>query len=120
MQAAVSLFIGEHDFRNFAAPLPEGKSSSVRAVHDASVLQSGSIIEIWVTGNAFLQHQVRRMAGALVDVGKGRLSASDLQAMIENRETDKVANSLPAHGLCLISVEYADYPPEPDSRNIRH
>ena len=55
------------------------------------------------------------MAGALVDVGRGRFSASDLQAMIENKETDKVANSLPAQGLCLVSVEYADYPPQPDS-----
>ncbi len=106
MQGAVSLFIGEHDFRNFAAPLPEGKTSSVRAVYDASIVQSGSTIEIWVTGNAFLQRQVRRMAGALVDVGQGRLSASDLKAMIEDRETDKVANSLPAQGLCLVRVEY--------------
>ena len=114
MQDAVSLFIGEHDFRNFAAPLPEGKSSSVRATYDASIVQSGSAIEIWVRGSAFLQHQVRRMAGALVDVGRGRLAASDLQAMIDSNkvETDKVANSLPAQGLCLVSIEYADYPPE--------
>ena len=112
MQGAVSLYIGEHDFSNFAAPLPEGKSSSVRAVYDASVMQSGSRIEIWVTGNAFLQHQVRRMAGALVDVGRGRLSASDLQAMIESRETDTVANSLAAQGLCLVRVKYTDYPGE--------
>lgn len=119
MQGAVTLFTGEHDFRNFAAPLPEGKTSSVRAVYDASVSKFGSRIEIWVTGSAFLQHQVRRMAGALVDIGRGRLSASELQAMIENRETDKVAHSLPAHGLCLVSVKYEDYPPEPDSTNTR-
>ena len=111
MQDAASLFIGEHDFRNFAAPLPDGKTNSVRAVLDAAVDQSGSAIEFWVTGNAFLQHQVRRMAGALAEVGRGRLSASDLRAMIEIRETDKVAHSLPAQGLCLVRVEYADYPP---------
>ena len=119
MQDAVGLYIGQHDFSNFAAPLPEGKSSSVRAVYDASVMQAGNAIEIWVTGNAFLQHQVRRMAGALVDVGRGRLSESDLQAMIENRETDNVANSLPALGLCLVNVEYAECPPQPDSTKLR-
>ena len=106
MQCAAKLFIGMHDFRNFAAPLPEGKSNSVRAVHDASVLQSDNAIEIWVTGNAFLQHQVRRMAGALVDIGRGKLRDADLQAMIDNRQTEKVAHSLPAHGLCLVRVEY--------------
>ena len=111
MREAASLFLGEHDFRRFAAPLPADRTSSVRAVYNASVEQSGSAIAIGVVGNAFLQHQVRRMAGALVDVGRGKLSADDLQAMIDNEQTDKVAHSLPAQGLCLVRVEYADYPP---------
>ena len=111
MQEAAGLFVGEHDFRRFAAPLPTGKTNSVRAIHCASVQQSGDAIAIWVTGNAFLQHQVRRMAGALVDIGRGRLSMDELQALIENAQTNKVAHSLPARGLCLVKVEYADYPP---------
>ena len=112
MRSAAALFIGEHDFRRFAAPLPTGKTSSVRAVFDASVEQNDDVIALWVVGNAFLQHQVRRMAGALVDIGRGRLSLDDLQAMIDNCETDKVAHSLPARGLCLVSVKYANYPPQ--------
>lgn len=111
MRGAVAMFIGEHDFRRFAAPLQSGKTSSVRAVFDASVEHRGDVIDLWVTGNAFLQRQVRRMAGALVDIGHGRLSNDDLQAMIDNDETDKVAHSLPARGLCLVRVEYANYPP---------
>ena len=111
MREAASLFLGAHDFRRFAAPPPANSTSSVRAVYNASVEQSGSVIAIGVVGNAFLQHQVRRMAGALVDVGRGKLSADDLQAMIDNEQTDKVAHSLPAQGLCLVRVEYADYPP---------
>ena len=111
MRSAAALFIGEHDFRRFAAPLQSGKTSSVRAVFDASVEHRGDVIALWVTGNAFLQHQVRRMAGALVDIGRGRLSKDDLQAMIDNGATDKVAHSLPAHGLCLVRIEYANYPP---------
>ena len=51
------------------------------------------------------------MAGALVDIGRDRLSMDELQALIENAQTNKVAHSLPAHGLCLVKVEYADYPP---------
>ena len=111
MREAASLFLGAHDFRRFAAPLQADRTSSVRAIYNTSVEQSGSAIAIGVVGNAFLQHQVRRMAGALVDVGRGKLSADDLQAMIDNEQTDKVAHSLPAQGLCLVRVEYADYPP---------
>jgi len=127
MQDATGLFVGTHDFRKFAAPLPMGKTSSVRVIHRASIAagqvvrqahherspnaQNGELLVFDVTGNAFLQHQVRRMAGALVDIGRGRLSKHDLKAMIDNRETDKVAHSLPAHGLCLARIEYENYPP---------
>lgn len=111
MRNAAALFIGEHDFRRFAAPLQSGKTSSVRAIFDVSVEHRVDVIALWVTGNAFMQHQVRRMAGALVDIGRGRLSKNDLETMIGNCETDKVAHSLPAHGLCLVRIEYANYPP---------
>ena len=117
MRSAAALFIGEHDFRRFAAPLQPGKTNSVRAVLDMSLEHRGDIIDLWVTGNAFLQHQVRRMAGALVDIGRGKLSKNDLQEMIDNGVTNKVAHSLPAQGLCLVKVDYANYPPslaEPD------
>ena len=111
MREAAGLFVGTHDFRKFAAPLPMGKKSSVRAVFDAEIEHRGDVVSLWVAGNAFLQHQVRRMAGALVDIGRGKLSKDDLQAMIDNGVTDKVAHSLPAHGLCLVRVKYANYPP---------
>ena len=111
MRRAAALFVGEHDFQRFAAPLPEGRTDGLRTILDVSVKQKGDFIALWVTGNAFLQRQVRRMAGALVDLGHGRLTKYDLQAMIDNRPTDKVAHSLPARGLCLVRVEYADYPP---------
>ncbi len=118
MRSAAALFTGEHDFRRFAAPLPMGKTNSVRAVLDVTVEHRGDVTDLWVTGNAFLQHQVRRMAGALVDIGRGKLSEDDLREMINNGVTDKVAHSLPAQGLCLVKVEYANYPPRLAEPNI--
>ncbi len=111
MQKAAALFIGEHDFRRFAAPLPAGKTNSIRAILHAYVQKTDdSLVTLHVEGSAFLQRQVRRMAGALVDVGRGKLSQGELQSMIDNEPTEKVARALPAHGLCLIKVQYADYP----------
>ena len=118
MRSAAAFFIGEHDFRRFAAPLPMGKTNSIRAVLDVTVEHRDDVIDLWVTGNAFLQHQVRRMAGALVDIGRGKLSEDDLREMINNGVTDKVAHSLPAQGLCLVKVEYANYPPRLAEPNI--
>lgn len=110
MQAAADMFIGAHDFRRFAAHRTD-KPNSVRCVSRAALERSGDTITFEVAANAFLHHQVRRMAGALADIGRGRLSLDDLRTMIDNRHTDKVAHSLPPQGLCLVSVEYADFPP---------
>lgn len=110
MQTAADMFIGAHDFRRFAAHRPS-KPNSVRCVSRATLVRSGDTITFEVAANAFLHHQVRRMAGALADIGRGRLSLDDLRTMIDNGQTDKVAHSLPPQGLCLVSVEYADFPP---------
>lgn len=110
MQTAADMFIGARDFRRFAAHQP-GKPNSVRCVSRVALERSGDTITFEVAANAFLHHQVRRMAGALADIGRGRLSLDDLRTMIDNRQTDKVAHSLPPQGLCLVSVEYPDFPP---------
>ena len=104
-------FVGVHDFRRFSGPLERPEASTTREIFDASVRQSGNMVEFHVEGNAFLPHQVRRMAGALVDVGLGRIEASEVESMIEGEETKATARSLPARGLCLVEVKYAGFPP---------
>jgi tRNA pseudouridine38-40 synthase len=65
-----------------------------------------------VEGNAFLPHQVRRMIGALVDVGRGAMTIENLGQMIDGKETGATSRSLPPQGLCLIKVTYAEFPPK--------
>ena len=52
------------------------------------------------------------MAGALVDVGRGSMTPEQIKDMLDGRPGDTVAHALPPHGLCLESVEYADFPPK--------
>ena len=115
MRRAARLFVGEHDFRRFAGPLGRREASTVREVFDVRVAERGSVLKIEVEGNAFLPHQVRRMAGALVDLGRGRLSMVQLRTLLEEEPGEVVAHSLPPHGLCLVKVKYAGFPPEPIS-----
>ena len=62
-----------------------------------------------VEGSSFLTHQVRRMTGTLVSVGKGKISLNQLNEMIENRGS-AVAQSMPPEGLCLVRVKYENFP----------
>ena len=111
MRAVARQFVGVHDFRRFSGPLERLDASTVREILDARVRESGNMVEFHVEGNAFLPHQVRRMAGALVDVGLGRIEAAEVEKMIEGEETKATARSLPARGLCLVEVKYAGFPP---------
>lgn len=54
--------------------------------------------------------QVRRMTGALVAVGRGRLSVTRLKEILEARDSLAYPEGLaaPAHGLFLTRVDYRD------------
>ena len=112
MRRAARHLVGVHDFAGFAGPLERPDAGTVREMFDARVRSKGDDITMEFVGNAFLPHQVRRMAGALVDVGFGRLSPSEVMAMVDRRPGAAVARSLPPHGLCLSRVEYANFPPK--------
>ena len=117
MQKAARVFVGRHDFARFAGPMSRPSASTVREVYDASVSNRNEVVNFDVEGNAFLPRQVRRMAGALVDLGRGNLALAELRSMVDGEPGHGVARSLPPQGLCLMKVTYADFPPasgEPD------
>ena len=118
MRVASRLFEGEHDFASFAAPLEDKDASTVRRIFSAAVRKRGDVIEFEVEGSSFLPHQVRRMAGALVDVGRGKIQLDELEAMIDRRPAVVPARALPPHGLCLVKVNYAGFPPQRDGQDI--
>ena len=57
--------------------------------------------------NAFLPHQVRRMVGALVEVGKGKLSVEEYTALLVGLPAS-AGPAAPPHGLYLERVIYRD------------
>jgi tRNA pseudouridine38-40 synthase len=111
MREAASLMVGSHDFANFGSPLEDPEASTVRRIYGIVLKTHESFIDVEVEGNAFLPRQVRRMVGALVDVGSGRLKTEDIRKQVLRVEDAPVARSLPPQGLCLVKVNYADFPP---------
>ena len=111
MRDAASLMAGTHDFANFGGPLENPDASTVRRIYGIELKAEGPFIYVDVEGNAFLPRQVRRMVGALVDAGAGRLSIEDIGKQISRAEDAPTARSLPPRGLCLVEVKYADFPP---------
>lgn len=105
IEAAAEL-TGVHDFARFSGPLERPDSSTVREIFTIDIREDDDTVKIEVTGNAFLPHQVRRMAGALVDVGLGKLASRDIRRLLDGPVPGVVARALPPQGLCLVSVQY--------------
>ncbi len=122
MAEAAGRFVGEFDFAAFAAA-GHGRLTTVRRVFECRVVgleegieasrhqgieaKTGKRIRMEVSGSGFLYNMVRIMAGTLVAVGRGKMTADDVSAAIESKDRRKAGVTMPAAGLCLEWVRYA-------------
>jgi tRNA pseudouridine38-40 synthase len=96
MHAAAQHLVGTHDFAAFTVADPE-VSSTVRTIDSIAVRRDGAV-RITVTGDGFLRYMVRRIAGSLIEIGRGKLPPDALWS--EARWTAA------AKGLVLKEIEY--------------
>jgi len=103
MQAAGKRLEGTHDFRAFGrSPRPGGHT--VRRIYDITVNGTGDWITIAVAADAFLYGMVRRIAGALVDVGRRRRPLEWIDELMNGSTVG--LRLAPPHGLVQVGVEY--------------
>jgi len=106
MKKAAQLFIGRHDFASFCATGSSAKTT-VREVYACSVeKQSNEMITLTITGNAFLYNMVRIIAGTLLYVGLGKISANDIPAIIASKDRKRAGKTMPPEGLVLLNIRY--------------
>ncbi|MCL6097629.1 MAG: tRNA pseudouridine(38-40) synthase TruA [Bacteroidetes bacterium] len=105
MQKASHLFIGMHDFKSFSDKDGEEKSTKV-LIEDVQLKEDGDLILIRIIGSHFLWKMVRRMAGVLAEIGRGKLSDKDLKYFIEHDSPTPAKYTAPPSGLFLEKVMY--------------
>jgi tRNA pseudouridine38-40 synthase len=131
MAEAASRFEGEHDFTTFAAssgsPEEDRERNMCRTIYCSEMIagspgrarheslffdpQSAHGAGEWiyvVRGQSFLRHMVRKIVGTLLEVGRGRLQPGEVPSLFELRDRTRSGPTAPAHGLCLVSVEYPE------------
>jgi tRNA pseudouridine38-40 synthase len=74
MNQACQALIGEHDFASFITGFDGGIRSTVRSVYRAEIEKDGELVVFSMAANSFLPHQVRNTAGALIKVGRGKMT----------------------------------------------
>jgi len=112
MTAASLHWLGEHDFSAFRAAGCQAKSPMRRmvAVRIARAARSrGALWQLDFTANAFLQHMVRNLVGALVEIGRGDLPPAAAGEMLASRDRTRAAVAAPPAGLTLLEVLYPEH-----------
>ncbi len=105
MQQGAHYLIGEHDFSAFRASECQAKSP-IRTLHEASIEQFGHQFVFKFSANAFLQHQVRNMLGALIYVGNGKNPPELIRELLGQQDRTVSPPTFSANGLYLTGVVY--------------
>jgi tRNA pseudouridine38-40 synthase len=114
MKDAAGRFLGVHDFSSFAASTgsedDDKERNMVREIYSAELKRTEDGEELWFTvhGHSFLRYMVRKMVGTLLDVGRGKLLAGDIDKLFELKDRSKSGPTMPPQGLCMVKVEHEE------------
>lgn len=107
MNSAARHFIGTHDYKGFCSSGSSVKDT-VRTVTKSQVERIGDTVVFSVTADGFLYNMVRIMAGTLIYVNEGKISADEIPEIIASKERSRAGKTAAAHGLYLNEVYYGD------------
>jgi tRNA pseudouridine38-40 synthase len=111
MQKAAVAFVGVHDFLAFSQLVEEG-ANTVREIRSFDVKRVRDEVWIDVVGTAFVRGMMRRMSGALWDIGRGAKEPGEVGKLLKQRVKAEIEwpTVLPACGLTLMKVSYGRHP----------
>ena len=110
MAEASRMLVGRHDFSSFCESPGEQRSTLVE-VGRAEIVNESGLILFRVGASHFLWKMVRRVVGALVEVGRGNLSVEEFGRLLERYSNEPAAWTAPPSGLFLERVVYEGEPP---------
>jgi tRNA pseudouridine38-40 synthase len=121
MRRGAEMLVGHHDFAAFQSAGGDVQTTErtitqivLGSDQDQTGVRPGSdpgltpdLIELTVSGDGFLRHMVRSIAGTLVDVGLGRWPATYVAEILASRDRGRAGRAAPAAGLFLVRVDYS-------------
>lgn len=103
MKKASKYLIGKHSYKVFVSGERENYNSEIFKVKFNCY---DNYLTITFIGKSFYRYMVRNMVGALILVGRNRISCDEFKNMIDSDETKYTYMTVPANGLYLESIKY--------------
>lgn len=110
MQTAARHLEGRHDFTSFRS-IHCSADHPVRTILQIQIVYEEPILALRIRGQAFLRHQVRIIAGTLLEVGQGRHHPDWVAEVLDAKNRDCAGKTISAQGLTLVAVRYPDDEP---------
>ncbi|NLG86348.1 MAG: tRNA pseudouridine(38-40) synthase TruA [Firmicutes bacterium] len=105
MQQAAAKLVGRHDFSAFCAA-GSAVRSKVRTIRHLNVEAVEDLVLVETAADGFLYKMVRSIVGTLVEVGRGALTAEEVQDILLTGDRSRVGPTAPPQGLILWHVSY--------------
>ncbi|HPA79723.1 MAG TPA: tRNA pseudouridine(38-40) synthase TruA [Thermoanaerobaculales bacterium] len=109
LERAAALLVGPHDFATFTVP-EAAVGPTARTLHRVWTARRRDGLDLHFVGDGFLRYQVRRMVGALLEVGRGQLEHADFERLLAQPMPGAPIRTAPARGLTLERVFYGATP----------
>jgi len=106
MNQAAALLPHYTDFGSFCKAHSDNKTNICHVSHARWESMGAERHYFEITADRFLRNMVRAIVGTLLDVGRGRLSLSQFEAVVRRGDRCTAGDSVPAQGLFLENIEY--------------
>lgn len=104
---AAALILKNNDFSSFSKRGGQSRTPLCR-IEESHWRTTGNTWQYTVRANRFLRGMVRGLVGTMLQVGRGKLSVADFEAVIRAADPGKADFSTPGHGLFLARVRYPE------------
>lgn len=105
IREAIEYFFGKHDFSLFSVS-GSSRKNRLCTVRDFRIRKVKNLYVLQIEADYFLYKMVRRMVGALVEVGRGKIEPEYISRLLHGKASTLRAQTAPPHGLFLIKVKY--------------
>ncbi|MBI1265855.1 MAG: tRNA pseudouridine(38-40) synthase TruA [Cryomorphaceae bacterium] len=96
------------EINDFAAFCKSGGNNKTTLcdVRTAKWEQEGSRLVFTITADRFLRNMVRSVVGTLLDVGRGKITMTEFEKILESKSRSEAGQSMSAKALFLTNVQY--------------
>jgi tRNA pseudouridine38-40 synthase len=105
MNQAAKILLNHTDFQCFSKVNTDVNTFNC-TITEAYWTQENNQLIFTISADRFLRNMVRAIVGTLVNVGLHKITLSDFNSIIDNKNRNEAGFSVPAQGLFLTKIEY--------------